>query len=216
MFVDKLVSIFICLCADFSSRHKDREEGRKEQYRPGSVKHYAWTKRKFHEDEIPVEVQPTHQSSTTKILHSSIDVGKVPTTFVNHHIETSTRSLLETRKAADPLQKSPTRTFGPASDPSTKKKETAVYNDSGKKNSTTRNRRWHEKNGTRSMSDRLSLPTYHSPESREPATVGAGVIFSPHFHHDKTTTYDFSLSTTSNIVGEGLNNRSHSFFFKDN
>ncbi|XP_067043625.1 uncharacterized protein [Acropora muricata] len=181
---------------DFSSQHKDK---------PGWVKHHAWTKRKFHVEEIPIEirVQPTLQSSTI-ILHSSIAMGKISTAFVSYHdhIETSTRSILETRKAADTLTrtKSPTRTLAPASYSSIRKNETAVYSDSGK---AMRNRRWHAQNETRNMTDVLSLPKNISHEPRDPPTVAAGVTFSPHFDRDKTTTsYEFSPSTASNTVGK--------------
>ncbi|XP_044184949.1 uncharacterized protein LOC122947385 [Acropora millepora] len=181
---------------DFSSQHKGR---------PGWVKHHAWAKRKFHVEEIATEirVQPTLQSSTI-ILYSSIAMGKISTAFVSYHdhIETSTRSILETRKAADTLTqtKSPTRTLAPASYSSIRKNETAVYSDSGK---AMRNRRWHAQNETRNMTEVLSLPKNISHEPREPPTVKAGVTFSPHFDRDKTTTsYEFSPSTASNTVGK--------------
>ncbi|XP_015771235.1 PREDICTED: uncharacterized protein LOC107349564 [Acropora digitifera] len=181
---------------DFSSQHKGR---------PGWVKHHAWAKRKFHVEEIPTEirVQPTLQSSTI-ILYSSIAKGKISTAFVSYHdhIETSTRSILETRKAADTLTqtKSPTRTLAPASYSSIRKNETAVYSDSGK---AMRNRRWHAQNETRNMTEVLSLPKNISHEPRDPPTVKAGVTFSPHFDRDKTTTsYEFSPSTASNTVGK--------------
>ena len=179
-----------------------------------AFKHHSWTKKKVHVEEIPIEirVQPTLQSSTI-ILHSSIAVGKVPTTFVNYHdhIESSTRSTLETGKAVDPLTqaKSQTRTLGPASNPSTTKNETAVYSDSGK---AMRNRRWQAINKTRNMTEVLSLPKYISPEPSDPPSVE--VIVSPHFDRDKTTTpYEFSPSTTSNTVGKGLHDQSLAFAF---
>ena len=167
-------------------------------------------------EEIPIEirVQPTLQSSTI-ILHSSIAVEKVPTTFVSYHdhIQTATRSTLGSRKATDPLaqKKFRTRTLGPASDPSTKKNGTVVYSDSGK---AMRNRRWRAKNETRNMTEVLSLPKNILHELRDPPTVGAGVTFSPHFDRDKTTTSnEFSPSTASNTVGKGLHDQSLAFAF---
>lgn len=167
-------------------------------------------------EEIPIKirVQPTLQSSTI-ILHSSIAVGKVPTTFVSYHdhMETATRSTLGSRKATDPLAQTKfrTRTLGPASDPSTKKNGTAVYSDSGK---AMRNRRRHVENATRNMTEVLSLPKNISHELRDPPTVEAGVTFSPHFDHDKTTTSnEFSPSTASNTVGKGLHDQSLAFAF---
>ena len=162
-------------------------------------------------EEIPIEirVQPTIQSSTI-ILHSSIAVGKVPTTFASYHdhIETSTRSTLGTRKATDPLAqtKFPTRRLGPTSDPSTKKNGTAVYSNSGK---AMRNRRWHAENETRNMTEVLSLPKNISHEPRDPPTVEAAVTFWPHFDRDKTTSSnEFSFS-----VGKGLHDQSLAFAF---
>ena len=142
-------------------------------------------------------------------------MGKISTAFVSYHdhIETSTRSILETRKAADTLTrtKSPTRTLAPASYSSIRKNETAVYSDSGK---AMRNRRWHAQNETRNMTDVLSLPKNISHEPRDPPTVKAGVTFSPHFDRDKTTTsYEFSPSTASNTVGKGLHDQSLAFAF---
>lgn len=165
-------------------------------------------------EEIPIKirVQPTLQSSTI-ILHSSIAVGKVPTTFVSYHdhMETATRSTLGSRKATDPLAQTKfrTRTLGPASDPSTKKNGTAVYSDSGK---AMRNRRWRAQNETRNMTEVWPKNILH--ELRDPPTVEAGVTFSPHFDRDKTTTSnEFSSSTASNTVGKGLHDQSLAFAF---
>ena len=152
-------NISIDLCAEHSSRREDRERGQNEQSRP---EHH--TKRKFQVMEIlaGLKVQPTRPSPTT------ISLSPVLTTSVStsiHSIETSTRSTLGTRKAADPLPqtKSPTRTFVPFSDPSTKIKETAVHSDTGEKKGPIRNKRWHPKNETRNMTEALTQSSGVSP-----------------------------------------------------
>ena len=150
--------------------------------------------------EIPTgaRVQPTRTSpATIRLSLSPVPITSVSTSI--YSIETSTRSSLETNKAADLLpqtKKSPTRTFGPFSNPSTKKKETAANSETGEKKRPIRDKRWHPNNETANMTEVLRHPLGVSPEPREPSTAaGAGVIFSPHFELDKTTTYNFSLGT---------------------
>ncbi|XP_029202600.2 uncharacterized protein [Acropora muricata] len=183
---------------EHSSRREDREKGNNEQFMPAHHK-----KRKFQVMEIPagVRVQPTRPSPIT----ISLPLSFVPTMSVStsiHSIDNSTRSIRETRIAADPLpqtKKSPTRTFAPFSSPSIKKKEAAVYSETGEKKNTIRNKRWHSKFETRNMTEALKQSSDVSPEPWEPSTA-TGVIFSSHFEQDKTTTYKFSLRTTSNTV----------------
>ncbi|XP_015777661.1 PREDICTED: uncharacterized protein LOC107355591 [Acropora digitifera] len=187
---------------EHSSRRENREKGNNEQSIPA---HH--TKRKFQVIEIPagVRVQPTRPSPIT----ISLPLSFVPTMSVStsiHSIDNSTRSIRETRIAADPLpqtKKSPTRTFAPFSSPSTKKKETAVYSETGEKKNTIRNKRWHSKFETRNMTEALKQSSDVSPEPWEHSTE-AGVIFSPHFEQDKTTTYKFSLRTTANTAHYAL------------
>ena len=202
------ISVFLntlnCLCAEHSSRREDREKGNNEQSMPAHHK-----KRKFQVMEIPpaVRVQPTRPSPIT----ISLSLSFVPTMSVStsiHSIDNSTRSIRETRIAADPLpqtKKSPTKTFAPFSSPSIKKKEAAVYSETGEKKNTIRNKRWHSKFETRNMTEALKQSSDVSPEPWEPSTA-AGVILLSHFEQDKTTTYKFSLGTTSNTVYYGLIN----------
>ena len=205
MSISIFLNIFNRLCADHSSRREDREKGHNEQSRP--VHH---TKRKFQVMEIParVTVQPIRPSPITITL----SLSSVPTTPVCtsiHSVETSTRNTLETRKAADPLpqtNKSPTRTFAPFSNPNTKKRGTYVHSETGEKKKPIRNKRWHKKDKTRKVTEDISHLSGVSPEPRETSTAGAGVIFSPHFEQDKTTTYKFSLPTTSYTAHNGLIN----------
>ena len=202
------ISVFLntlnCLCAEHSSRREDREKGNNEQSMPAHHK-----KRKFQVMEIPpaVRVQPTRPSPIT----ISLSLSFVPTMSVStsiHSIGNSTRSIRETIIVADPLpqtKKSPTRTFAPFSCPSIKKKEAAVYSETGEKKNTIRNKRWHSKFETRNMTEALKQSSDVSPEPWEPSTA-AGVILLSHFEQDKTTTYKFSLGTTSNTVYYGLIN----------
>ena len=200
----------IGLCAEHSSRREDRERGKNEQSRPA-----YHTKRKFQVMEIlaGVQVQPPRLSPTT----ISLSLSTVFTTSVStsiHSIETSTRSTLETRKAANPLPQakiSPTRTVAPFSNPRTKIKETAVYGETGEKKRPIRNKRSHTKNETANMTEVIRPPSGVSPEPREPSTAaGAGVIFSPHLEQNKTMTYNFSLCTNVSATDdEGLNNCCH-------
>ncbi|XP_015777668.1 PREDICTED: uncharacterized protein LOC107355598 isoform X3 [Acropora digitifera] len=98
--------------------------------------------------------------------------------------ETSARSTLETNKAAGLLPQkrmSPTRTFTPFSNPSTKKKEIAAHSETKK---LIRNKRWDSKNETANMT----------------AAAGAGVISSPHFEQDNRTSYNFSLHTYPSMM----------------
>ena len=209
------ISIFLnnnlnCLCAEHPSRHEDREKGNNEHSLPA---HH--TKRKFQVMEIPagVRVQPTRPSPIT----ISLSLSFVPTMSVStsiHSIHNSMRSIRENRIAADQLpqtKKSPTRTFAPFSSPSTKKKETAVYSETDEKKNAIRNKRWHSEFETRNMTEALTQPPDVSPEPWQPSTAaGVGVIFSPHFEQDKTTTDKFLLHTTSNVAHYGLINCCHS------
>ncbi|XP_067043943.1 uncharacterized protein [Acropora muricata] len=98
--------------------------------------------------------------------------------------ETSARSTLETNKAAGLLPQkrmSPTRTFTPFSNPSTKKKEIAAHSETKK---LIRNKRWDSKNETANMT----------------AAAGTGVISSPHFEQDNKTSYNFSLHTYPSMM----------------
>ena len=202
--------ISILLCAEHSSPREDRERGKNEQSRPA-----YHTKRKFQVMEIlaGVKVQSTRPSPTTISLSlSPVFITSVSTSV--HSIETSTRSTLETRRAANPLPQtkiSPTRTVAPFSNPSTKIKETAVYSETGEKNRPIRNKRWHTKNETANMTEVIRPPSGISPEPREPSTAaGAGVIFSPHLEEDKLMTYNFSLcKNISATDDEGLINCCH-------
>ena len=200
-------NIFIRLRAEHSSRREDREKGHNEQSGPG-----FHTKSKFQVMEIPARVraQPSRPSPTT----ISLPLSSVPTTSVCtsiHSIETSTRSTLETRKAASPLPqttKSSTRTFAPFLNPRTKKKETAVYSETSKKKSPLRNKRSHAKNETRNMTEAIRHPSGFSLEPREPFTAEAGV--SRHFEQDKTTTDKSGLlPTTLYTKSNGLINCCH-------
>ena len=160
-----------------------------------------------------LKVQPARPSPTT----ISLPLSPVFTTSLSisiHSIETSIRSTLETRRAANPLPQtkmSPTRTVAPFSDPSTKIKETAVYSETGEKKGPIRNKRWHTKNETTNVTEVIRPPSGVSPEPGEPSTAaGAGVIFSPHFEQDKTMTYNFSLCTNISATDDrGLMNCCH-------
>lgn len=138
-------------------------------------------------------VQPTRTSPATIFL----SLSPVPTTSVYssvYSIETSARSTLETNKAAGLLPQtrmSPTRTFTPFSNPSTKKKEIAAHSETKK---LIRNKRWDSKNETANMT----------------AAAGAGVVSSPHFEQDNRTSYNFSLHTYPSMMPySGLINCCH-------
>ena len=148
-----------------------------------------------------VRAKPTRPSPTT----ISLSLSSVPTTSVCtsiHSIETSTRSTLETRKV--------TGTFAPFSNPSTKRKESAVYSETSERKTPIRKKRSYAKNETRNMTEVSRHLLSVSPEPREPSTAEAGVISSPHFEQDKTTTdKSGSLSTTSHAYNGGLINCCH-------